>query len=104
MPHSAHRTPGGWKMPHDGSSDKCWSGAVVLSQVCGLMPLLGRADLHVHSHWSDGMQSPERIIKAASGRVDVLAITDHDEIQGAIDGRDYALRHPRSEERRVGRD
>ena len=49
----------------------------------GRQQALGRADLHVHSHWSDGAQSPELVVRAAAGRVDVLAITDHDEIQGA---------------------
>ncbi len=54
----------------------------------------GRADLHVHSHWSDGAQSPERIVRAAAGRVDVLALTDHDEIRGAVRARDFAADHP----------
>jgi len=54
----------------------------------------GRADLHVHSHWSDGAQSPERIVRAAAGRVDVLALTDHDEIRGALRARDFAADHP----------
>jgi hypothetical protein len=42
----------------------------------------GRADLHVHSCWSDGVQPPEAIVRAAAGSVDVLALTDHDEIRG----------------------
>ena len=50
----------------------------------GSGPSLGRADLHVHSWWSDGAQSPEDLVRAAAGRVDVLAITDHDEIAGAL--------------------
>src|SRR5262245_27242886 len=54
----------------------------------------GRADLHVHSLWSDGMQSPEEIVRAAAGRVDVLALTDHDTIDGARIAQDYALDHP----------
>jgi predicted metal-dependent phosphoesterase TrpH len=76
-------------MTHDGPRDG--RGPEVAD---GPTAVLGRADLHVHSHWSDGMQSPELIIKAAAGRVDVLAITDHDEIRGALSGRDYALTHP----------
>ena len=31
----------------------------------------GRADLHVHSTWSDGAQPPAAIVRAAAGRVDV---------------------------------
>ena len=54
----------------------------------------GRADLHVHSLWSDGAQRPETIVKAAAGRVDVLAITDHDEVRGARAAREFAVEHP----------
>lgn len=54
----------------------------------------GRADLHVHSIWSDGAQRPEAIVKAASGRMDVIAITDHDEIRGAVLAQDFAREHP----------
>jgi len=54
----------------------------------------GRADLHVHSSWSDGADRPEALVRAAAGRMDVLAITDHDEIHGARLARDYAREHP----------
>jgi len=54
----------------------------------------GRADLHVHSLWSDGMQSPEEVVRAAAGRVDVLALTDHDTIHGARIAQEYAQDHP----------
>jgi predicted metal-dependent phosphoesterase TrpH len=55
----------------------------------------GRADLHVHSRWSDGAQSPEAIVLAAARRrLDVLAITDHDEIRGALRARDFAASQP----------
>src|SRR5262245_63956503 len=57
-------------------------------------PSLGRADLHVHSWWSDGAQSPEDVVRAAARRVDVLALTDHDEIAGALRARDFARDHP----------
>src|SRR5262245_23425305 len=53
----------------------------------------GRADLHVHSIWSDGAQAPAAIVRAAAGRVDVLAITDHDEIRGALEAREFARAH-----------
>jgi len=55
---------------------------------------LGRADLHVHSVWSDGRQAPEALVLAAAGRVDVLALTDHDEIAGARRAREFARRRP----------
>src|SRR5437879_8698351 len=54
----------------------------------------GRADLHVHSLWSDGAQHPEAIVTAASGRLNVVAITDHDEVRGALRAREFALDHP----------
>jgi predicted metal-dependent phosphoesterase TrpH len=54
----------------------------------------GRADLHVHSVWSDGAQHPHAIVRAAAGLVDVIAVTDHDEIRGARQARDFAAQHP----------
>jgi PHP domain-containing protein len=54
----------------------------------------GRADLHVHTLYSDGGQSPEAIVRAAAGRLDVVGITDHDRVGGALRGRDYAREHP----------
>lgn len=58
------------------------------------MEASGRADLHVHSSWSDGAQSPEAIVRAAAGRVDVVGLTDHDEIRGALRARQFAADHP----------
>lgn len=38
-----------------------------------------RTDLHTHTHLSDGLLSPETMLKqAAAGGIHVLAITDHD--------------------------
>jgi len=54
----------------------------------------GRADLHVHSLYSDGGQAPEAIVRAAAGRLDVVAITDHDQVAGALRARDFAREHP----------
>ena len=54
----------------------------------------GRADLHVHTDRSDGRQRPEAVVVAAAGRVDVLAITDHDVIAGAVAARAFARAHP----------
>jgi predicted metal-dependent phosphoesterase TrpH len=54
----------------------------------------GRADLHVHSYWSDGAQSPEALVRRAAGRLDVLAVTDHDEIRGALAAREFARGRP----------
>ena len=40
-------------------------------------------DLHVHSHFSDGTQSPTELVRlAAKSGVTALAITDHDTMDG----------------------
>jgi hypothetical protein len=54
----------------------------------------GRADLHTHTLWSDGAQSPEAVVRAAARHLDVVAITDHDVIGGGLAARDYAREHP----------
>ena len=54
----------------------------------------GRADLHVHSSWSDGAQPPDALVRAAAGKLNVLAITDHDEIRGALEARRFARDNP----------
>lgn len=46
---------------------------------------LGRADLHVHTLASDGIRSPEECVRLANElELDVLAITDHDRVLGAL--------------------
>ncbi|MGH7904828.1 MAG: PHP domain-containing protein [Candidatus Dormibacteraceae bacterium] len=46
---------------------------------------LGRADLHTHTRFSDGRDGPvEMLARAARLRLDVLAITDHNTIEGAL--------------------
>lgn len=42
-----------------------------------------RADLHIHTRASDGELPPAEVVRAAAaGRLDVIAITDHDTIAG----------------------
>jgi predicted metal-dependent phosphoesterase TrpH len=44
---------------------------------------LKRVDLHIHTHASDGQLSPAAVVHAAvRGRLDVIAITDHDTVAG----------------------
>lgn len=44
---------------------------------------MGRVDLHLHTTYSDGTQSPEALVADAAARgVALIAITDHDEIGG----------------------
>ncbi|MEO6928040.1 MAG: 3',5'-nucleoside bisphosphate phosphatase [Casimicrobiaceae bacterium] len=45
-------------------------------------------DLHCHSTWSDGVLSPADVVRrAANNGVDVLALTDHDEVSGNAEAR-----------------
>lgn len=48
-------------------------------------------DLHCHSTRSDGLLSPAAVVaRAASRGVDVLALTDHDEVSGLAEAREAA--------------
>lgn len=45
-----------------------------------------RADLHVHTYYSDGLLSPEDVVTRAEGRgVDLIAVTDHDTAAGCAE-------------------
>ncbi len=55
---------------------------------------MGRADLHLHTTYSDGMGTVEAVLEAARrAGLDVIAITDHDTLQGALRGRDIGARY-----------
>jgi predicted metal-dependent phosphoesterase TrpH len=50
-----------------------------------------RHDLHCHSTCSDGLLAPAEVVRRAAARgVDVLALTDHDELQGLAEARSAA--------------
>ncbi len=50
-----------------------------------------RYDLHCHSTWSDGVLPPAEVVARAHGNgLDVLALTDHDEIGGNAEAREAA--------------
>src|SRR6266705_2054432 len=55
---------------------------------------LGKADLHMHSTYSDGIGTIEQILHRAQHRtnLDVIAITDHDVIEGSLRARDLWTR------------
>jgi 3',5'-nucleoside bisphosphate phosphatase len=47
-----------------------------------------RYDLHCHSTLSDGLLTPSQVVRRAAERgVDVLALTDHDEVAGLAEAR-----------------
>jgi predicted metal-dependent phosphoesterase TrpH len=49
--------------------------------------LQNAADLHIHTHYSDGDKLESVLESAADKRLDAIAITDHDEIGGALEAR-----------------
>ncbi len=54
---------------------------------------MGRADVQLHSDLGDGLAPPEAILDAAErAELDVIALTDHDDIRGAFVLRDLAAR------------
>jgi predicted metal-dependent phosphoesterase TrpH len=54
----------------------------------------GKADLHVHTASGDGMASPRQILDyvEAETDLDVIAITDHDDLRGALEAREVCAR------------
>ena len=46
----------------------------------------GRADLHIHTTVSDGLHTPRQLLEhvARLGTLDVIAITDHDRLEGSL--------------------
>jgi predicted metal-dependent phosphoesterase TrpH len=58
----------------------------------------GRADLHTHTTASDGWPSPHQLVEQARVvGLDVIAVTDHDTIEGALRAADFATRRGRLE-------
>lgn len=55
-------------------------------------PCVGRADLHVHTTFSDGDHTPAEVVNLAHrAGLAALAITDHDSIEGVAEARSAAL-------------
>lgn len=53
-----------------------------------------RIDLHLHSTASDGVLSPSALVEAArAAQVDVIALTDHDSIDGIVEARSAAAQN-----------
>ena len=52
-------------------------------------------DLHTHSSFSDGSDSPaELVVKAVDVGLSALALTDHDTVEGVASAREEAEHHP----------
>src|SRR5262245_7238616 len=58
----------------------------------GTMRTRSRADLHMHTNHSDGWPSPAELVAHVTSRTDlrVIAVTDHDTIEGALRAADLA--------------
>jgi anti-anti-sigma factor len=56
---------------------------------------VSRADLHIHTSYSDGLPEPEATVNYAAARtqLQVIAITDHNTLDGAWQAHDYCRRH-----------
>lgn len=53
------------------------------------MPI--EADLHLHSHYSDGIHPPARVVEMAAGAgLKAIALTDHDTVEGIAEALDAA--------------
>jgi hypothetical protein len=56
---------------------------------------MAKADLHLHTDFSDGLHPPHRVVKAASqAGLQFIAVTDHDTMEGAFRAKEYSLRRP----------
>jgi hypothetical protein len=52
-----------------------------------------RADLHLHSYYSDGTESPAAVVERARGaKLDLIALTDHDSMGGWPEVREAAAK------------
>ncbi len=53
-----------------------------------------KADLHMHSTYSDGLLTTEELFKKAKeNKVDIIAITDHDLVNGVDDNLEYSKKY-----------
>ncbi len=61
------------------------------------MAPLGRADLHMHTTASDGWPTPHELVDHVARRasLNVIAVTDHDTIEGALRAREHAAKRAR---------
>ena len=60
------------------------------------LPEMSKADLHIHTKASDGTFTPYEMLEYVSAETDiaVLAVTDHDEIDGALEAEALAEQYP----------
>lgn len=74
--------------------DMSWTSEPIPSlRRCGL---LGKADLHIHSSVSDGMASVAEIMAYVQEHtdLDLVAIADHDAVDGSLQALEWVASHP----------
>jgi len=53
-----------------------------------------KTDLHMHTYFSDGYHSPEKLIEKANARgIKTLSITDHDNVFGIFEATEFAKKY-----------
>jgi len=56
---------------------------------------MSKADLHLHTDFSDGLHNPRQVVQAAAKvGLQIIAVTDHDTMEGAFRAKEYSLRRP----------
>ncbi len=56
---------------------------------------MARADLHLHTDFSDGLHTPRQVVQSASrAGLQIIAVTDHDTMEGAFRAQEYARKRP----------
>ena len=67
----------------------------LLDPACKARTTIMDVDLHIHSTASDGVCSPEQVVEAAlAGRLDAIALTDHDTMAGVARAREAVAGRP----------
>ena len=58
---------------------------------------MGKADLHIHTRYGDGMATVPQLLDHAEalGGFDVIAVTEHDTLRAGAEARELHARHPR---------
>jgi len=53
--------------------------------------MTNKTDLHMHSYFSDGYNSPEKLVEKAKDRgIKILSLTDHDNVNGIFEAVEHA--------------
>ncbi len=66
------------------------SGPIPLKEVVGAQDDAGKADLHIHTSFSDGMADVPELLDYVESEtdLDIIGIVDHDDVRGALAARD----------------